>query len=99
MRLIKPVPLSSTADQIRELLVKQTGEAKGALVCAGCVKRGVLVVAELIAPVVESNEKREAAEVLAPFRRNVEAQIRALKATEAAEDMDHFAHGRLEALE
>lgn len=65
----------------RATLFTQKGEARGANVCGECVKRGVLLVPERVAPVVTSSTKRSDAEVLAPFIQTAKAHARACQAS------------------
>lgn len=56
---------------------------KGSFVCAACADGGVTVVSPSLAPVVEPGnaERKNQREVLAPFIRNLEARVKARKAS------------------
>lgn len=70
---------------------------KGARVCAACVKRGVLVVPVLVAPVIEAKPSRKAAaELLKPVVKTIEAQLTVFRALDPE---NSFIGGKIEAME
>jgi hypothetical protein len=72
----------------------------GARVCPACVKRGVLVVPVLVAPVIEHKTSRATAkELLAPVVKNLEAQLKAMRALPGGRDSADFMNGKIEAIE
>lgn len=90
----------------RAIVVGNFGTPQPGLVCAACQARGVFVVPCLVAPVVASAERKEAGEVLAPFIRTLEGQLRGLAAGVGVgqvygDDVAErgFVDGRIEALE
>ena len=76
---------------------------KGARVCQKCAASGVTLVAVQLPPVHDTvkADKRVLKEHLAPFVKNLTAQLIALKAVEPGpdEDAETFALGKREALE
>jgi len=83
---------------------------RGGRVCKACEREGVLVVAQrTVAMVVEAANARDAAkaerkgqrEVLAPFIKNLEARLRAMRAVKPPQGLAEDIHlvGKLEAFE
>lgn len=86
------------------VVVGPGGQSKGGRVCLDCERGGMLVVASVVAPVVEAPPRqREEHHVLEPYVLALQAQLRASNAVIGAmtEDDDEraFQEGRREATE
>jgi hypothetical protein len=58
------------------VLARQEGGMRSARVCLSCARRGLLLVAERVAPIAVASTEKSERDALAPFVRAVTARIR-----------------------